>query len=82
MKKKQTTLSETIMEKVELFRTYYLEDMHIHSIIAGRMVGIEKSLLQEGRGAKSGKVMKITAGDMLRMIARMREKEVDFIVGK
>ena len=82
IKHNQAELSETIMEKVELFRTYYLEDMHIHSIIAGRMVGIEKSLLQEGMGAKKGKPMKITAGDMLRMMAQMREKEVDFIIGK
>ena len=56
--------------------------MHIHSIIAGRMVGTEKSLLQEGFGARRGKPMSITAGDMLRMMAGMREKEVAFIVGK
>jgi len=78
IKEKQADLSEVVMEKVELFRTYYLEDMHIHSIIAGRMVGVEKSLLQEGRGKK----MSISAGDMLRMMAQMREKEVAFIVGK
>ena len=82
IKKQQTELSDTVMEKAELFRTYYLEDMHIHSIIAGRMVGIEKSLLQEGMGSKRGKSISITAGDMLRMMARMREKEVDFIIGK
>ena len=79
---KQEKLSPSVMEKMELFRTYYLEDMHIHSIIAGRMVGIEKSLLQEGIGHKRGKAMQITAGDMLRMMAKMREKEVDFIIGK
>jgi len=78
IKEKQADLSEVVMEKVELFRTYYLEDMHIHSIIAGRMVGVEKSLLQEGRGKK----MSISAGDMLRMMAQMREKEVAFIIGK
>ncbi len=82
IKEKMDTLSPEVMEKVELFRTYYLEDMHIHSIIAGRMVGTEKSLLQEGFGAKRGKPMSITAGDMLRMMAGMREKEVAFIVGK
>ena len=82
IKAQQATLSDTIMEKVELFRTYYLEDMHIHSIIAGRMVGIEKSLLQEGISAKKGKAMAITAGDMLRMMAQMRDKETAFIIGK
>lgn len=82
IKAKQDTLSATIMDKMELFRTYYLEDMHIHSIIAGRMVGIEKSLLQEGMGAKRGKPMSITAGDMLRMMSGMREKETNFIVGR
>jgi len=82
IKAKQDTLSKEVLEKVELFRCYYLEDMHIHSIIAGRMVGIEKSLLQEGIGSKRGKPMSITAGDMLRMMARSREKEVDFILGK
>lgn len=82
IKAQQADLSEEVMEKVELFRTYYLEDMHIHSIIAGRMVGTEKSLLQEGMGARKGKPMSITAGDMLRMMAQMREKEVAFIVGK
>lgn len=79
---KQATLSQLVMEKMELFRTYYLEDMHIHSIIAGRMVGIEKSLLQEGMGQKKRKALKISAGDMLRMMAKMREKEVDFIIGR
>lgn len=82
IKSKMGTLSPAVMEKIELFRTYYLEDMHIHSIIAGRMVGTEKSLLQEGMGAKRGKPMSITAGDMLRMMAGMREKEVGFIVGR
>jgi len=82
LKRKMDSLSPAVMEKVELFRTYYLEDMHIHSIIAGRMVGTEKSLLQEGMGAKRGKPMSITAGDMLRMMAEMRAKEVGFIVGK
>ncbi len=82
IKEKQAELSNEVMEKVELFRTYYLEDMHIHSIIAGRMVGIEKSLLQEGISAKKGKPMSITAGDMLRMMAAMRDKETAFIMGK
>ncbi len=82
IKAKQDSLSEIIMDKMELFRTYYLEDMHIHSIIAGRMVGIEKSLLQEGMGAKRGKPMSITAGDMLRMMSGMREKETNFIIGR
>jgi len=82
IKTKQAELSASVMEKIELFRTYYLEDMHIHSIIAGRMVGVEKSLLQEGIGARKGKPMSITAGDMLRMMAQMREKEVAFIIGK
>lgn len=80
IKAKKESCSALVMEKMELFRTYYLEDMHIHSIIAGRMVGIEKSLLQAGISAKKGKPMKITAGDMLRMMAKMREKEVDFIL--
>jgi len=65
-------------EKVELFRAFYLEDMHIHSIIAGRMVGVEKSLLQEGLANKRA----ITAGDMLRMLARGRENEVAFVIGR
>jgi len=82
VKEKQAELSEQVMEKVELFRTYYLEDMHIHSIIAGRMVGIEKSLLQEGISSRKGKPMSITAGDMLRMMAAMRDKETAFIMGK
>ena len=82
IKAKQDSLPEVIMNKMELFRTYYLEDMHIHSIIAGRMVGIEKSLLQEGMGAKRGKPMSITAGDMLRMMSGMREKETNFIIGR
>ena len=41
--KEQGRLSDAIGDKVELFRTYYLEDMHIHSIIAGRMVGMQKN---------------------------------------
>lgn len=82
IKEKQSELSNQVMEKIELFRTYYLEDMHIHSIIAGRMVGIEKSLLQAGISAKKGKPMSITAGDMLRMMAAMRDKETAFIMGK
>lgn len=79
VREKINELPESVREKFELFRTYYLEDMHIHSIIAGRMVGIEKSLLQEGFGSKKGKAMKITAGDMLRMMAKAREKEVEFL---
>ena len=80
IKEHRSELSEVIMEKVELFRTYYMEDMHIHSIIAGRMVGIEKSLLQQGFASKSGKMMAITAGDMLRMMASKREEETRFIM--
>jgi hypothetical protein len=82
IKAHKESLSAAVMEKAELFRTYYLEDMHIHSIIAGRMVGIEKSLLQEGFHSKKGKAMAITAGDMLRMMAQMRVKETDFIIGR
>ncbi len=72
-------LTQDVIEKTELLRCYYLEDMHIHSIIAGRMVGIEKSLLQEGI-SKKGKSMAITAGDMLRMMAKRREEETQFIL--
>jgi hypothetical protein len=72
-------IPENIQEKVELFRAFYLEDMHVHSIIAGRMVGIEKSLLQEGISAK-GREIKVTAGDMLRMMASKREEETKFII--
>ena len=80
LKSRKASLSPMVMEKVDLLRAYYLEDMHIHSIIAGRMVGVEKSLLQEGFGARKGKPMSITAGDMLRMMAAMREKETAFIL--
>jgi uncharacterized protein (DUF1330 family) len=69
-----------VMDAIELFRAYYLEDMHIHSIIAGRMVGIEKSLLQDGIHKKKANPMKITAADMLRMMAKAREKECEFIL--
>ena len=76
LKESYNDLPDYFKEKVELFRAFYLEDMHVHSIIAGRMVGVEKSLLQEGN-----KKMAITAGDMLRMMAMGRSKEVSFIVG-
>ena len=82
IKEKKHELPDAIMDEVELFRAYYLEDMHIHSIIAGRMVGIEKSLLQDGISAKKEKPMKITAADMLRMMAKAREKECEFILAK
>ncbi|MBT8230308.1 MAG: hypothetical protein KJO50_08615 [Bacteroidia bacterium] len=79
--KEEGQLSEAIQDKIELFRTYYLEDMHIHSIIAGRMVGMEKSLLQAGfMGGEKGKMIKITAGDVLRKMAFMREKEMGFLL--
>ncbi len=80
IKEKKKELPNMVMDEVELFRCYYLEDMHIHSVIAGRMVGIEKSLLQDGISSKKGKAMKITAADMLRMMARSREKECEFIL--
>lgn len=79
--KEKGLLSAKVMDGVEMFRTYYLEDMHIHSIIAGRMVGLEKSLLQEGiPGRPGGKPIKLTAADVLRSMAKMREKETDFIM--
>jgi len=80
IKEKKSELPEHVMHAIELFRAYYLEDMHIHSIIAGRMVGIEKSLLQDGINKKKDKPMKITASDMLRMMAKAREKECEFIL--
>lgn len=76
VKEHKNNLSSEVMNKLELFRCYYLEDMHIHSIIAGRMVGIEKSLLQEGIKKKFA----ITAADMLRMMAMKRHEEVQFIL--
>lgn len=78
--KETNQLSSTVLEKIEMFRAYYLEDMHIHSIIAGRMVGMEKSLLQAGFIKPGGKPVKITAADVLRTMAAMREKETQFIV--
>jgi len=79
LKEHGSRLKADVIESTELLRCYYLEDMHIHSIIAGRMVGIEKSLLQEGFG-KKGKSIAITAGDMLRMMAKRREEETQFIL--
>ena len=76
VKEHKHNLSAEVINKLELFRSYYLEDMHIHSIIAGRMVGIEKSLLQEGIKKKFA----ITAADMLRMMAMKRHEEVQFIL--
>lgn len=76
VKEHKSSLSLAVMNKLELFRCYYLEDMHVHSIIAGRMVGIEKSLLQEGIKKKFA----ITAADMLRMMAQKRHEEVQFIL--
>ena len=78
-KKEEGSLSEKVMDKMELFRAYYLEDMHIHSIIAGRMVGMEKSLLQAG--FLGDKAVKITAADVLRKMASMRERELGFLMG-
>ena len=77
-KKEAGQLSEKIVDKMELFRAYYLEDMHIHSIIAGRMVGMEKSLLQAG--FLGDKAVKITAADVLRKMAAMRERELGFLM--
>jgi len=79
LKEYKNRLSLGVIDSTELLRCYYMEDMHIHSIIAGRMVGIEKSLLQEGF-SKKGKSMSITAGDMLRMMAKRREEETKFIM--
>ncbi len=78
--KEAGTLSIAIQDKMELFRTYYLEDMHIHSIIAGRMVGMEKSLLQAGFMGQKGKAVKLTAADVLRTMAKMREREMAFLM--
>ena len=72
-------LSEKVLEGVELFRSFYLEDMHVHAIIAMRMVGIEKSLLQEGFTRGNAKPVKLTAADVLRMMAKMRDKETAWI---
>jgi len=78
--KEAGTISTKVLEAVELFRAYYLEDMHIHSIIAGRMVGMEKSLLQAGFLKPGAKQVKITAADVLRAMSGMRERETEFIV--
>ena len=78
--KEAGTLSQNVLDMVEMFRAYYLEDMHIHSIIAGRMVGMEKSLLQAGFIRPGAKAVKITAADVLRTMATMRDKETSFIV--
>lgn len=80
--KNEGKLSPVIMDAVEMFRAYYLEDMHIHSIIAGRMVGMEKSLLQEGFMKPGARPVKLTAADVLRTMAAMREREVAFILEK
>lgn len=82
VKEHKENLSEAIMEKVEQFRAFYLEDMHIHSIIAGRMVGMEKSLLQEGFMKPGAKPVKLTAADVLRAMGMMRVKETEFIIKK
>jgi len=80
VKENKESLTPTIMEAVEMFRAYYLEDMHIHSIIAGRMVGMEKSLLQEGFMKPGAKPVKLTAADVLRAMGKMRDKETAFIL--
>jgi len=79
-KKEAGQISGKVLDMVEMFRAYYLEDMHIHSIIAGRMVGMEKSLLQEGFVKPGSKPVKLTAADVLRTMATMREKETSFIL--
>ena len=79
-KKEAGELAQNVLDMIEMFRAYYLEDMHIHSIIAGRMVGMEKSLLQEGFMKPGAKPVKITAADVLRSMAAMRDKETSFIV--
>jgi hypothetical protein len=78
--KEEDNISVRVLEMVEMFRAYYLEDMHIHAIIAGRMVGMEKSLLQAGFMKPGAKAVKITAADVLRSMAGMREKETEFII--
>lgn len=77
-KKEAGELSEAVLQGIELFRSFYLEDMSVHSIIAMRMVGIEKSLLQAG--FTKGKPVKLTAADVLRMMGKMRDKETEWIV--
>ena len=78
--KEQGRISPIVMEGLEMFRAYYLEDMHIHSIIASRMVGMEKSLLQAGFMGKAGKPVKLTAADVLRTMGKMRDKELEFLM--
>jgi len=78
--KEAGTISNRILEAIEMFRAYYLEDMQIHAIIAGRMVGMEKSLLQAGFMKPGNKPVKITAADVLRTMAGMRERETEFII--
>lgn len=78
--KEDGSISQEVLEAAEMFRAYYLEDMHIHSIIAGRMVGMEKSLLQEGFMKPGSKPVKLTAADVLRSMASMREKETSFLL--
>lgn len=80
VKANREKLSTPIMDAIEMFRAYYLEDMHIHSIIAGRMVGMEKSLLQEGFMRPGAKPVKLTAADVLRAMGKMRDKETAFIL--
>jgi hypothetical protein len=79
-KMEEGSISDEIVDMVEMFRAFYLEDMHIHSIIAGRMVGMEKSLLQEGFMKPGAKAVKLTAADVLRSMAAMREKETAFLM--
>lgn len=79
-KKAEGTIGQRVLDMVEMFRAFYLEDMHIHSIIAGRMVGMEKSLLQAGFIKPGTKPVKITAADVLRSMAAMRDKETSFLV--
>ena len=79
-RKEAGQISQGVLDMIEMFRAFYLEDMHIHSIIAGRMVGMEKSLLQEGFMKPGAKPVKITAADVLRSMAAMRERETSFIL--
>jgi len=72
-------LSGPVLDGIELFRSFYLEDMQVHAIIAMRMVGIEKSLLQEGFMKPGSKPVKLTAADVLRAMGRMRDKETEWL---
>lgn len=72
-------LNEEVKDALDLFKSFYLEDMQVHAIIALRMVGIEKSLLQEGFLNKGAKPVKLSAADVLRAMGKMREKEMEWL---